>query len=734
MSDVINLAGLSQGGETEESLEASQTISQVYNLLQESPSVHWNGESLRITAPSGLTTISQVSFRSFEGERLPYLDLTMPNLNISVKCYIIGNTTGTYKKSDVNYIMVYGQDNLDGIQSTVQVENQSTNPKQNILYEFDKMWSYDASEENQIDYNVKEIVKVLNTSFMSWLGGITERRRYGFPENTAFVEDTLGYPLTDANNSIPVMYSNGTLYHMKINESNEINYVSFDVSSIVGTNTFVTGTRSGIVWIILSVNGTGVNWTYQFSTTSTSSTVTGSASSALAKHAPIPYGMYLDIILTIPFSIYNGGDTQSLSETGHRFYNGTLTERNATTDLKNNLLTKFNDIGLLGIWLQSGYYQCFVALKKDTSEQIYGAIIGLSSSDLTMVMTLGPKALWKDSEFTQPFTFDDYQRMDLARYSNGTIWDSGRMWADTDGFTYWNFSSTNGMRYKGDNAQFIHLDTYFVTPYRLISYRYTKNSKGIYEEITESEMYNRNAFKTAFETGYLTGTSGGTLPNENQPKALYVGSNTAVKSIFQEASEGSQQILINGTIDDSVLDGFSAKAVVGGNTVVPLNVVNDKITFKGNLFDYDGQFLTYPLLQFDGFSLAFIPFINTSPKYFNISFPIAYTGDSNYSFSQSRTEVTYNTLNEAVMETMEILILQQYEYSTLMFRCYNFPNNDNIVFALGEIARVTLKSMNINGTNMSLMCGIVGNDGEALTVETLKKIYGKLVVNIDFSS
>lgn len=263
MSDELNLAGLSQGGETEESLDASQTISQVYNLLQESPSVHWNGDSLRITAPSGLTTISQVSFRSFEGERLPYLELTMPNLNITVKCYIVENTEGTYKRSDVNYIMVYGQDNLDGIQSTIQVENQSVNNKQNILYEFDKMWSYDASEENQIDYNVKEIVKVLNTSFMSWLGGISLRRRYGFPSNTDFVEDSIGYPLTDANNSFPIMYSNGTLYHEKINESHVRYYDTFDASSILGTNQFITATCFEENWTILSMTDSGVNWTYQ---------------------------------------------------------------------------------------------------------------------------------------------------------------------------------------------------------------------------------------------------------------------------------------------------------------------------------------------------------------------------------------------------------------------------------------------------------------------------------------
>lgn len=734
MTDVVNLAGLSQRGETEESLEASQTISQVYNLLQESPSVHWNGETLRITAPSGLTTISQVSFRSFEGERLPYLELTMPTLNITVKCYLINNLSGTYNRSQVTSLMMYGQDNLDGIQSTVQVENQSTSDKETILYEFDKMWTYNASEESQIDYNVKEIVKVLNTSFMSWLGELTERRRYGFPENTSFVKDEIAYPLTNASNSLPIMYRNGTLYHQKINTSHELYYDTFDVSSILGTNIFVTGTRLGGNWIIVSVSDSMVNWSYQFSFDSTSSTVTGSAASSLAKGAGIPYGMCGSRVVLIPYSIYNGGETQSISSNAYTVYNGTSTEKTATTTLINNLLSKYNDIGLLGIWAQSGYYQCFVVLKKESSNELYGAIIGISQTNLDCILNIEEKKLFKDSEFTQPFTFEDYQAMGLSRWSNGVIWDSGRTWADSDGFTYWNFSSTNGMRFKGSYAQFIHLDTYIMVGSASVLQRYTKNSQGIYQAVSESKLYERTNFKEAFEKGYLEADGTGFLPNENQPKVLYVGTTFTVASIFQEAPEGSQQIFINGVIDDTVLDGFSAKAIAGGNTVDPLNVVNDKITFKGDLFDYDGQFLTYPLLQFDGFSLAFIPFIKTAPKYFNISFPIAYTGDSNYSFSQSRTEVTYNALNEAVMETMEILILQQYEYSTLMFRCYNFPNNDNIVFALGEIARVTLKSMNINGTNMSLMCGIVGNDGEALTVETLKKIYGKLVVNIDFSS
>ena len=78
------------------------------------------------------------------------------------------------------------------------------------------------------------------------------------------------------------------------------------------------------------------------------------------------------------------------------------------------------------------------------------------------------------------------------------------------------------------------------------------------------------------------------------------------------------------------------------------------------------------------------------------------------------------------------MIVQQYEYNSLMFRCYNFPNDDNVVFAVNEIARVQFKEMNINGTNMALTCGITDSDGNALSLDDLKKIYGKLVLNVDF--
>ena len=178
---------------------------------------------------------------------------------------------------------------------------------------------------------------------------------------------------------------------------------------------------------------------------------------------------------------------------------------------------------------------------------------------------------------------------------------------------------------------------------------------------------------------------------------------------------------------------LSASAVSGSDTYQLANTTGGYATTDtDNWFSFDNQNITIPQLVFpDNKVLNFAIHIWTEPYYFDIYTPCQYFSSEVYSIVKPTLMPSYNWLNQHVINTLETLILLHYEYNNLKITCQMFPNMDGVVFFINEDAFIGFKSMTISNTIDGLKVSIIG-DNEKVGLDTLRRLYGKLSLSVDW--
>ena len=141
--------------------DGNLTISCNYNLLNNDNTVRWNGDEITLLKPYGLSNVKKICFRGFKGDLLPFTSIDLPKFKVEVVL------TGL----NVSEATITG---IDGIYGESKYYN-ITNRDGNILLTFDKAWTYNAAEDNQLIYNIKEAVEEVN-----------RRLKIMFPYNNKF--------------------------------------------------------------------------------------------------------------------------------------------------------------------------------------------------------------------------------------------------------------------------------------------------------------------------------------------------------------------------------------------------------------------------------------------------------------------------------------------------------------------------------------------------------------------
>ena len=121
--------------------DSNLTISCNYNLLNNDNTVRWNGDEITLLKPYGLSNVKKICFRGFKGDLLPFTSIDLPKFKVEVVL------TGY----DVDNTALIGVDCLYGEKHKYNIDNNG-----NILLTFDKAWTYNAAEDNQLIYNIKE--------------------------------------------------------------------------------------------------------------------------------------------------------------------------------------------------------------------------------------------------------------------------------------------------------------------------------------------------------------------------------------------------------------------------------------------------------------------------------------------------------------------------------------------------------------------------------------------------
>ena len=130
---MLNLNNLNTGYKNEDN---NFVISSNYDLLNtDNINVRWDQNKILITRPYGLSNLSKIQFRDFNGELLPFTRLQLPKL-----------------KADVRLIQNQGLSRVefDGKDNFYIQKDFEYNTKNNVLFTVDKDWTYNEDRDNQI--------------------------------------------------------------------------------------------------------------------------------------------------------------------------------------------------------------------------------------------------------------------------------------------------------------------------------------------------------------------------------------------------------------------------------------------------------------------------------------------------------------------------------------------------------------------------------------------------------
>ena len=168
----------------------------------------------------------------------------------------------------------------------------------------------------------------------------------------------------------------------------------------------------------------------------------------------------------------------------------------------------------------------------------------------------------------------------------------------------------------------------------------------------------------------------------------------------------------------------------GGN----MPTINN-FNFDSNITEKDG-ILTGKIktnqISFNNCGLLIGIRIYTEPFTFEITTALGWNMTPKYTIQGITENINFISLSPKTLLTLEMLILLQYEFNDVELKVSGFQNTDNIIFHINETSRVRFKEMTCSDTLTQLIITLTDQKGEQLDKDSLKAIYGKLNLSIDW--
>ena len=715
---MLNIDNLIETNNENESMDNALTVSQTYDLLNENVNVTWNEAIIKLKSPYSLNTISSISFRSFTGELLPYTTLELPTIEFGIKALL---------SKSLNYpSYLKGTDNIF-IKNFISLLNQYNNSTDNIIYQNTKIFTYDSSSDLQIDYNINEIINFLNEIFNEWLGSFSHNYILGGYYNF----DRLIY--TTFFNYTPFNLSSGNLAFINnaivripyFNSSNELSYYTYDISNqITGYTPYFCSssiyTNQILIHLDKSSNSEFIYLIYENST--------------LIK-TYIDFYVDCDLwnndIKTIPHAYVKTASKNYLIIMPD-FFNTSIS------------IIYNNKISTISSGFNVYNYYLILSITYENDSRIFITYLGYNNA-AEVYIERGYISLLSGFTYSSDFekrliTTDEYnyfKACNVCNLSLGLTWNVQSFATSTHDMiletSYRTIIDTKNRKCKILYCEFIddiNDETYMLTNKTPLNISHER----VIRKTTKSLMKTANELYNAYTFGiwnYLHLGETIKFDNSINPIAKIIPTNNNfIQSVYLD------NYIINYSVGNYLKDFTSY--YYNSKEIYPSNTINNNLSIETNKcfsIDTDTGVFNYPVIYFDESTyISFIPFIKTNPLYFNIEFKQNDLNIKSYSIFNNTGIIKSFEINKHIINTIEALILLKYETNDLKLRCMNFPNNDNIVFSLNEVANVNFKSFNINATGIELICSIIDNENNNIDKDTLKRLYGKLVINIDFKS
>ena len=698
-----------------------------YNLLADNETVKWTNTDITLIKPYGLSKVSRIDFRNFKGDLLPYTNLELPNLKFGVSL-----NSNTVNNATINS----SGDSLYGDYLTYNRNNRFNN-----VFTIDKAWTYAEEEDNQLLYNIKEGVNMVNKRLQAMYPKAGTGHIFNITDNTpqiftsdkkVFNNNAGSWPLLlPSDNNVKMYYptseNSENLIHIgsnqwfpyiaAINYNKSLSFIWFErnnENSLYGSLDIYYNTEETPIWNYINAS----RWEDH--------TTNNNKFGINPKSPSFCFG-------TIP-----GKDCVVCSPLVTRFYN-TGAYVAIFTSTHRYLLDFRNYCGDKGIlYVQACYtdpddpISFLMWVNYDIDNTVDGRMyrIGIFRVNMSELSTdvNNPTVITSANVVCETNEFRD------GLYLTRSIADKFA----TCGKECYGIRKIMregvAIGYMFDGVGYILNVGSNITDYKKY-YGWKTENDYMYLWNGDKVLINTAPVDIVFNGGY---TAIGSMPLSGPVYKL-----GATTGLLQNPTDTS----FNWPSDSTVLNPegvanalyasdimiLDLNGVADDNEIYLSHTANGKATSDSADFfkiTEDGRIQTSQLV-FDTKALAFNLHIWTEPYYFDIITPCNYYVSPTYSIIHPIFDLNYMWLNSHVINTLETLILLHYEYNNLTLSCRMFPNMDGIIFYINEDAFIDFKTMAVNNTIDGIKIHILGGD-DALDRETLKRLYGKLTVSVDW--
>lgn len=205
---------------------------------------------------------------------------------------------------------------------------------------------------------------------------------------------------------------------------------------------------------------------------------------------------------------------------------------------------------------------------------------------------------------------------------------------------------------------------------------------------------------------------------------------------------GAETVLNHVVVDSSLYDATGLN-----RTSISFNNVsnNDELTLEtDDLITYSGIYtdgvdiigsVQLPVLNMrsseGNFTVPTFLHIDTSPSVFEIFSEIQPENAKPYSIYKGNANLLYKAVDLQVLSRLETQILFKYEYNDIILNVLGFPNGDGVLYHLNDISRIRFKELQTDNTTTSIIISLTQDD-DKIDIETLKYLYGKLYLSVDW--
>ena len=763
MSDIIN--------------EKNFCISSLYDLLNpDNINTTWENNKIHIRRPYGLSNLHKICFRNFKGDLQPFTNIDLPQL----KADVIMLTNGL-KQVDFN------GDNTMDLPAVFSYYNNDVD--NNKIISINKAWTYDENQESQIIYNIEELYNLINNKLKDYF---TKTDTINYIFNTDYSQKmslsnfiylkklkNFGYNTLITNENKMILYDSSssnislltipTRYGSASNYPNENQADNKGSLYIFGDLEYSAATIDYKVWYFNEqTNGTFLTSTFNFN-----SPKAELSCPRLRDYTTILNNRSVNNLNSTNYIVFNFDDTMKFityndtnkylnvrwimknktsGNTGSASYDITKTDSDPestkwATQLSlyaSNIKYVFiitcgemdTDNNRVYCWMLS-YYNDGANVKYLLYRQYFGydplndnkpvansndnwgieAPRELTEEQALLIIRQSDYFMKGVQTYPSPpgLTITAEDRIAYLNIGNGIFYVPA----------LWSNINENTLTFRKLETIKNNFSSYTSNNYLLhdgIKYAYKT-----YDEITSITFIKNPSFETEYNTN---GENFGQMGNSG-PLIMY---NINEELTDNNALGVSSSVATN--VKCSAIDTSDNAVNIKPQTTY-LTSNDDELLTLENISDNGGYIsgaASIPQITFENdYSLNFVVRVYTEPYYFELYTLKNYTQEGNdWSLNTVSTPLFYRASNEHVLSTLEYLILLRYNYNDIILKVSGFPNNDTVLFHLNDESFINFKTMITDNTTQELIIELSGTDNDNLTLEVLKQLFGKLVLNIDW--